>query len=101
MAGDNRNTPRTIRGNKMNITKEDMERIKAKSDESKKDFKNRALMVIEILVGGDIVYKDIERMKLDIYEITHVALGTCENEHQDWREKVEKYFKAFEKDGWI
>ena len=85
----------------MNITKEDMERIKAKSDESKKDFKNRALMVIEILVGGDIVYKDIERMKLDIYEIAHVALGTCGNEHQDWRDKVEKLFKAFEKDGLI
>ena len=78
-----------------------MERIKAESDKSKKQFKNRALMVIETLVGGDINYGNIETMKIDIYETAHVALGDCKNEHLDWRDKVEKHFKAFEKAGLI
>ena len=83
----------------MFLTKEDMDRIKAESDESKKDFKNRALMVIETLCGDDIIWSDKNRA--DIYEIAHVALGTCSNEHTDWREKTEKLFSAFEKGGLI
>lgn len=83
----------------MFTTKDDMERIKARTDESKKDFKNRALMVIETLVGGDIIWKD--SYKSEIYEIAHVALGDCPNEHLDWRENTEKLFKSFEDGGLI
>ena len=66
---------------------------------SKKDFKNRCLMVIQTLVGGDIVYEDIEQLKTEIYTIAHIALGTCENKHEDWIEETENMFKKFEKMG--
>jgi hypothetical protein len=82
-------------------TKEDMERIEAKSAELKKDFKNRALMVIETLVGEDIIWDDIDKLKSDIYKIAHAALGDCTNEHLDWRDETEKQFRAFEEAGLI
>ncbi len=81
-------------------TKEEMDEIKAKSKEAKKDFKNRCFLVIETLVGDDIVSDDIEKLKDDIYQIAHIGIGNC-NVHKDWVENTEKLFKAFKKGGLI
>ena len=83
------------------ITKEEMQKIHDKHAEAKKDFKNRCFMVIETLVGGDIEYTDIEKLKTDIYEIAHIGSQTCGNEHTDWVNNMEKLFKAFEEGGLI
>lgn len=76
-----------------------MGRIKIRHDKAKKNFKNRALLVIETLCADDIVWTDQNRT--DIYEIAHVALGTCSNPHKDWVKKTENLFLAFEKGGLI
>ena len=78
---------------------EELKEIRRKRDEAKKDFKNRALMVIETLVEGDIVYEDMEKLKSDIFRIAHSAVGTCV--HPDWDAETEKLFKEFEKAGLI
>ena len=83
------------------ITKEKMDIIHKKHQKAKKDFKNRCFLVIETLVGGDIVNNDIEKLKSDIYEIAHIGIGVCGNEHKDWVDKTDKLFKAFEKGGLI
>ena len=75
---------------------ERLKEITQRATASKKDFKNRCLMVIQTLVGGDIEYEDIEQLKTDIYTIAHIALGTCENKHEDWIEETENMFKKFE-----
>jgi len=80
-------------------TKEDMERIRLEYLDYKKDPKNRALIVIQTLCGGDIEYADIEKFKTDIYKIAHSAIGNCP--HADWVEETEKLFNAFEKGGLI
>lgn len=75
------------------------ERLKAvtqRATTSKKDFKNRCLMVIQTLVSGDMVYEDIEQLKTEIYTVAHIALGTCENKHEDWIKETENMFKKFE-----
>lgn len=87
--------------NSIGKEKQLLKEIHARHEESKKDFKNRCLIVIETLVGGDIEYDDIEKLKADIYEVAHVALHTCPNEHNDWKSNVERLFGAFEKDGLI
>ena len=81
------------------ITKEKINIIREKTEEAKKDFKNRCFMVIETFVGGDIVSNDIEKLKNDIYEIAHIGIGDCSNKHKDWVSNTEQLFKAFEKGG--
>ena len=83
------------------ITKEKVEKLQKKHQEAKKDFKNRCFMVIEVLLGGDIVYDNTETLKNDIYKIAHVGSGTCDNEHSDWIKMVEDLFKSFEQAGFI
>jgi len=83
------------------MNKEQMQRIHDRHTEAKKDFKNRCFMVIETLVGGDIEYTDIEKLKTDIYEIAHIGMQTCGNEHTNWIANMEKLFKAFEDGGLI
>ena len=85
----------------MNVTKEDIERIKERANEAKKDFKNRCFLVIETLVGDDMVCNDIEKLKEDVYKIAHIGVQTCENEHKDWVKETEELFIAFEKNGLI
>ncbi len=80
------------------ITKKEMDAIRKKA---KKDFKNRCFMVIETLVGGDIVSDDIEKLKDDIYEIAHIGIGDCNNKHENWVVNTERLFKLFEKGGLI
>lgn len=79
-------------------TKKDMKRIKQKFDELKKDPKNRALLVIQTLCGGDVVCADLENT---IYTISTAALFPDNPVYKDWNEKTEKLFKSFEKDGLI
>ena len=81
------------------ITKEQMDIISKKHIEAKKDFKNRCFFLIEVLVGGDINYKDEEKLKEDIYKIAHIGTGTCGNKHEDWVEEMEKMFLKFENNG--
>ena len=76
-----------------------LEKIHKRGEKAKKSFKNRALLVIETLCGNDITWTDQNR--IDIYEIAHVALGTCSNPHEDWVKKTEDLFTAFEKGGLI
>lgn len=83
------------------LDKKRMDEIKKTHNKAKKDFKNRCLMVIETLCGEDIISNDIDKLKSDIYQIAHVALGTCANEHKDWVNETEKLFNAFEKGGLI
>jgi len=83
------------------ITKEEMQKIQDKHTEAKKDFKNRCFLVIETLVGGDIEYTDIEKLKTDIYEIAHIGAQTCGNKHTDWVANMEKLFTSFEQCGLI
>ena len=81
------------------IDKEQMDIIRKKHSEAKKDFKNRCFFLIEALVSGDIIYADIEKIEEDICKIAHVGTGTCENPHEDWIEDVEKMFLKFEQNG--
>ncbi len=89
------------------ITKKEMDAMRKKSKkskkskEAKKDFKNRCFMVIETLVGGDIVSDDIEKLKDDIYEIAHIGIGDCNNKHENCVVNTERLFKSFEKGGFI
>ena len=81
--------------------KETMDKISANHQEAKKHFHNRALLVIETLCGGDIVSKDIDKLKDEIYGIAHCAIKPTTCEHEDWIEETEKMFKSFEKAGLI
>ena len=83
------------------ITKERMQLIRETSAEAKKDFRNRALMVIETLVGDDLVYNDIEKLKSDIYRVAHCAITPKICEHPDWVKETEELFTTFEKEGLI
>ena len=80
---------------------EKMEKIAKKHKNAQKYFKNRALMVIETLCMGDIVYTDIEKLQSDIYEIAHSAINICDGKHENWRENTENTFKEFKKLGLI
>ena len=81
------------------ITKEQMDVIHKKHEEAKRDFKNRCFFVIGTLVGRDIKYADIEKLKTDIYRKAHIGTQTCGNEHKDWVDNMEKLFKTFEEGG--
>ena len=81
------------------ITKEQMKIISKKHIEAKKDFKNRCFFLIEVLVAGDIIYNDTEKLKDNIYKIAHIGTGTCGNKHEDWIDEVEAMFVEFENNG--
>lgn len=66
---------------------------------ARKSFQNRALLVIETLVGDDIACTDIEKLKSTIYKIAHSAISPRTCEHKDWKEETEKMFKEFENEG--
>lgn len=78
---------------------EEIKKIQKRSKKVKKNFKNRCFLVIETLVGGDIIYNDVEKLKSDIYKIAHIGIQTCE--HKDWADDMERLFKHFEKSGLI
>lgn len=79
--------------------KESLHKIQEVQKIAERDKRNRALMVIETLCGGDIVTGDIEKLKEDIYKIAHSAIEPKTCEHEDWVNKTEKLFEAFKKGG--
>lgn len=78
-------------------TKEDLDGIRSNRDEAEKDFKNRALIVIETLCGDDIIINDIEELKSKIYQIAHSAISPRSCKHNDWVNETENMFKALKK----
>jgi len=56
------------------------------------DIKTKALEAIEGLCSLDENSRDVV-----IYKIAHVALGKCENPHDDWREELDRLHKLLVK----
>ena len=82
-------------------TTEDLKKIHQTHLEAEKDFRNRALMVIETLCGGDIVEKDITKLKSQIYQIAHSAITPKTCEHPDWCQETENLYSDFKNCGLI
>lgn len=80
-------------------TKEELEEIKDTRIEAEKDFKNRALMVIETLCGDDLVITDIEKFKSTIYRVAHSAREPKVCKHEDWVNETEEMFRQFNEAG--
>ena len=79
--------------------KQQLRKIRRARIKADKSFQNRALMVIETLCGDDIVIKDINQLKEDIYKIAHSAIEPKTCNHDDWIAETEKRFKRFKKLG--
>ncbi len=70
----------------MNIN--DIKKMNTKTKLGRVDIKTKALRVIE---GICLLNESAEEEPF--YKIAHVALGTCENLHKDWRKELEKEYK--------
>jgi len=67
-----------------------------------KDIKLKALKVIEGLTilyeDGRKTHKDAENILEEIYQYSHIALGSCKNKHENWIKQMEDMYKALKKD---
>ena len=73
-----------------------LEEIQARKPK-RPSLRYKALYVIEVLAGGD--FDQNETGLSAIYKFAHVALGTCPNPHDDWREELEETYRGFIKGG--
>lgn len=58
----------------------------------------KALRVIEGLCFPDISTSPEKKID-DIYKFSHIALGQCENKHEDWHKELDRAEEALIKHG--
>jgi len=64
------------------------------------DIKYKALVAIEGLMFDDIEMTCEDKLAR-IYKFAHVALGTCQNPHEDWVRELDETLEALERFGII
>jgi len=62
------------------------------------DIKDKALLAIEGLTYEDIAMAADEKLS-KIYKFAHIGFGSCQNDHEDWHEELEKCLLALNKFG--
>jgi hypothetical protein len=61
----------------------------AREKGEKMDIKDKALLAIEGLTYEDVVMTAEEKLS-KIYTFAHVGFGSCQNDHEDWHEELER-----------
>lgn len=60
-----------------------------------KAYARIALETIQCMCGGDFQIDDTDKFVDGIYRAAHTALGTCDNEHEDWTIQIQELWESF------